>query len=356
MASIHKKKYKNVKGQIKTYYNVIWRDLQGKQHSKSYRTQSEAKAHLHLYTANSTGNITFGEIFNCFLAYSKNEHAYSTYTNYKMYADKVFKQYYTLRYDKISSIELEQMFMKLQNVRGQYAAQLCLKLGKVACNYAKKHQMINENKFEQVTNIKIVPKEKEHLTISEQKHILNVCKIVYPQYYALLYTFIATGMREGEIFALNKEDVHFSEVRNLPTSITINKQFTKGILKAPKTKASKRKIIISDNLSEVLRQHISASNNSTNLLFSNKNGGFLNATNIRERFWKPLLKYAEIHKHVRLHDIRGSYIDALLASDVSPKFAQAQVGHSKIQTTLDIYAQNSMDIQDNAYSKLNEIL
>ena len=47
---------------------------------------------------------------------------------------------------------------------------------------------------------------------------------------------------------------------------------------------------------------------------------------------------------MRLHDLRGSYIDLVLASGISPKFAQNQVGHAKNSTTMDCYTRNNLDM------------
>ena len=51
-----------------------------------------------------------------------------------------------------------------------------------------------------------------------------------------------------------------------------------------------------------------------------------------------------ITKRVRLHDLRGSYIDLVLASGISPKFAQNQVGHAKNSITMDCYERNNLDM------------
>ena len=60
---------------------------------------------------------------------------------------------------------------------------------------------------------------------------------------------------------------------------------------------------------------------------------------------KPLLAYVGITKRVRIHDLRGSFINLSLSNDLGVKFTQKQAGHKKSQTTLDVYAtcNNDMD-------------
>ena len=61
------------------------------------------------------------------------------------------------------------------------------------------------------------------------------------------------------------------------------------------------------------------------------------------------------YKKVRIHDIRGSYIDKVLESGLSIKFAQNQAVHSRVQTTLDIYARNNKRMKKKAMEVLNDI-
>lgn len=58
---------------------------------------------------------------------------------------------------------------------------------------------------------------------------------------------------------------------------------------------------------------------------------------------------------MRVHDLRGSYIDLTLSSGLSVKFTQNQVGHSKSKTTLDTYARNNQDMIKLATEKIDNI-
>ena len=93
----------------------------------------------------------------------------------------------------------------------------------------------------------------------------------------------------------------------------------------------------------------------SNLLFPNEAGNYQNPSNIRNRKWKPLLAYVGITKRVRIHDLRGSYINLTLSNNLGVKFAQKQAGHKKSQTTLDIYARCNNDMKKKAREVLNEI-
>lgn len=70
MAGISKKIYKTKKG-IKTTYVITYRDYEGKQHTYgNYETLKDAKKDLSKFEevkANTSNNITFGEIINIFM-------------------------------------------------------------------------------------------------------------------------------------------------------------------------------------------------------------------------------------------------------------------------------------------------
>ena len=53
--------------------------------------------------------------------------------------------------------------------------------------------------------------------------------------------------------------------------------------------------------------------------------------------------------------MKKSYVDLILSSNLSAKFAQQQAGHSDIQTTLNVYARNNSDMVENAMKKLDEV-
>ena len=110
-----------------------------------------------------------------------------------------------------------------------------------------------------------------------------------------------------------------------------------------------------DELKEVLYKHIQTLKPDNPLLFPSKAGTYLRGENFRKRVFYKLLELCEINKRVRLHDLRGSYIDMVLSSGLSVKFAQNQVGHARSETTLNVYARNNDDMILNATKQLNSI-
>ena len=352
MAGISKKMVKTKKGEV-VKYTITYYDIFGKQHTSGiYDTIKEAKRHLSKFenVNPDNQNITYGQIFKHYLDKARKKYAINTIETYERYYKKYFQAVEDIRYDKIDSITWQGLFDDIEK-SSAYVAQDSLKMAKAAVNYCIKHGLLDYNVFDKVEKAELPKADINHLTIEEIKMVLEECLRSYPEYYALLYTFVGTGAREGEIFALTKDDFNFDE-----KSLLINKQFTKNrLVHKTKTESSNRKIYIFDELAGVLREHIRRSDKENPILFPNRAGNYLNPHNLRQRFWYPLLELCEINKRVRLHDLRGSYIDMVLSSGLSVKFAQNQAGHAKSETTLNIYARNNSDMVARATEKIGNI-
>ncbi len=360
MAGISKKHRRNKNGTMLTRYVITYRDIYGKQHTAGcYKTKAEAQAHLAEFDCINPDieEITFEQMFTLFKETVLPRYSHTTQTTYKLYMDKHLSKLYPMKYKKTTSIALQQFINEIETNNSPYVAELCLKIANSVCNYAIKHKLIKENKFLAVEKVIVSPQDKYHLTEAQEKDVLKCCKKLYPKYYALLYTLMGTGMRIGEVLALDIADL---DVEN--KCFKVNKQYTKGKLKlgtknpARKVKMLSRRVYIAKDVVKVLQEHIKTLPTGTTLLFPSKVNKYINVENFRSRVWKPLLIYAGITDRVRLHDLRGSYADIALTRTANIKFIQNQLGHRKSQTTLDIYTQNSQDMVDKALGSMDDIL
>lgn len=356
LAGISKVKIKRTNGKIVTKYRITYRDIYGKQHtSKLYDTKETAKKDLYKYDKVNpdTKNITIGQLISCYMEYSEENHSFTTVADTKSYLKNHFSKLYDVIYEKITSIDLERFIGNIAKEHSPHVANQALKKGKAILGYCLKHGLIKENKFKAVSYIKIGDEDTHfHLEEDEIIEILNTCQTLYPKHFPLIYTLFGSGLRIGEVIALNKSDILFEADI---TRIHVCKQFTKGkLVLHTKTKDIRDPKIFPD-LADVLKAHIENLPKDCELLFPNEAGSYQNPSNLRNRVWKPLLAYVGITKRVRIHDIRGTYIDTVLENGLSVKFAQNQAGHSKSQTTLDVYARNNKGMNKKAMEVLNEI-
>ena len=356
MAGISRVKIKRANGKVDIKYRITYRDIYGVQHtSPYYDTKALAKQDLNKYEKVNpkSKNITIGQMFAIYMEHAEKNCSFTTISDTESYIKNHFNKLFDVKYEKISSIDLERFIDNIAIEHSPHVANQALKKGKAVFNYCLKHGLIEQNKFKPISKKEVDTSNTHfHLEIHELLNVLNDCLCLYPKYFAMIYTLVGSGMRIGEVIALNKEDVHFETDEPY---IHVCKQFTKRKFLPYTKKKHIRDVVIFDDLVEVLKTHIEKLPKDCDLLFPNQVGRYYNDSNLRNRIWKPLLAYSGITKRVRIHDIRGSYIDTSLSNGLSVKFAQGQAGHKQSKTTLDEYARNNDAMKKKAMEVLNEI-
>lgn len=355
MAGITELKLVNSKGKPYKRYRITYYDIFGKKcTSPYYKTRASATQDLFKYenVDPKTLNITIEQMCYYYMENARTKHSYTTIKDTEAYMKNHLCQLFNIKYEKMSSIDLERFINGIAETHTPNVANQALKKIKAVANYCLKHGLIKENKFKVVGNIPVESGEHYPLELDEMICVLNTCQTLYPKHFAMIYTGIATGTRLGELSALTIDDIHFEDDNNF---IHICKQYTKGKL-LPHTKTKDiRDVVIFDDLADVLRKHIECLPKGSKLLFPNEAGNYQNPSNLRNRKWKPLLAYVGITKRVRIHDLRATYINLTLSNGLGIKFAQRQAGHKKSQTTLDVYASCNNDMNKKARGILNEI-
>jgi len=91
------------------------------------------------------------------------------------------------------------------------------------------------------------------------------------------------------------------------------------------------------------------------LVFATGKGTPLDAQNIINRHFKPLLKRAELPS-IRWHDLRHTCFTILLARGMHPKYVQHLAGHASIQLTLDRYSHWMPSMGRNTADGMDEAL
>lgn len=160
-----------------------------------------------------------------------------------------------------------------------------------------------------------------------------------------------TGMRKGEIFALKWSDIDF-ENGFLQVRRTQSVYAGKMEIKEPKTKSSKRKILIDKHLIELLQRRASCSG--SEFVFATKNGTPKVPHDLSCKRFKALCIRAGV-KPRRFHDLRHTHASVLLSAGVHPKIVQERLGHASIKTTLDIYSHLLPSIQGAAVDVFNDL-
>lgn len=163
--------------------------------------------------------------------------------------------------------------------------------------------------------------------------------------YMAFITLYWTGMRMGELLALNPKDVDL-EKRTISITKSYQRLGKKDVITPPKTPKSKRVITIPEFLAADIKDYMDS----------------LYELQENDRLF-PITKYYLEHemqrgikesgvKRIRVHDLRHSHASMLIELGFSPLEIANRLGHEKVETTLNTYAH----LYPNKQTKLAERL
>jgi integrase len=129
-----------------------------------------------------------------------------------------------------------------------------------------------------------------------------------------------TGMRPEEVFRIRGENIDF-------TQMTIFNPFGK-------TKAARRMIPMTDNVSSLLKRHVKeAERLATLFVFPSPNNVQMPIGSVKKAH-RSAVDRAEIKPHFRLYDLRHTFATRAAASDMNLPTLAAILGHTNIQMTM----------------------
>ncbi len=159
---------------------------------------------------------------------------------------------------------------------------------------------------------------------------------------------VLTGLRIGEILGLR-----WKRIDQTASTLEVAENYSSGEFGLPKRKSSRRVIPISSTLAGVLKNLRASANSATpeDLVFQTAKGTPLNDKNLYNRELAPACD--EIGQpRISWHSFRHTHATLLHASGEPMKTAQTLLGHSDLETTLNVYTHAVSDSQKRAVEQV----
>ncbi len=177
---------------------------------------------------------------------------------------------------------------------------------------------------------------------------------VPPEYSCLFNCVALTGLRLGELLALEWRHVDFSA-----GVIKVEQSLWRGQIVAPKTIGSARIVPYGAILGDILADHKRSSlhNQPGDFVFCKPDGDSLNQDILRKDVLYPILDRLHIPRPKRsagFHCFRHSAASLINNRTGNLKLAQNLLGHSNLSTTADVYTHTSTEAQREASEILEQ--
>lgn len=165
--------------------------------------------------------------------------------------------------------------------------------------------------------------------------------------YTMFYTLAFTGLRRGELFGLQWQDIDFKQkTLAVRRNLIYNEQLKVFQFSTLKTRSSRRVIGIDDNTIKLLlkwrnyqREFFLARginiNSSEQLIFTSINNHYMTDAYLRRIIKRTTKKYNL--PHITVHGFRHTHCSLLFEAGAEMHTVKDRLGHSDIQTTMNIY-------------------
>lgn len=259
----------------------------------------------------------------------------------------------------ITIYELQQFVNSKKDYANSYIDKIYEMLGSIF-KEAIRRDIILKNPLINVIKPKSSKKDKEieAFTIEEQKAFVDA--LAFEQYKNIFLVALHTGMRIGEILALQPEDIDFvNKLITIDNTLTKNQKGKVIVGDTTKTYESTRKIPITIILEPILKDCIANYTlNKNNLLFCHSDGSIIAPATINSQFKKicknanikvtikPIKRKDKNNKEktinlktstVNTHMLRHTYATRCIEAGIPAPVLQKLLGHKDITVTINTY-------------------
>lgn len=213
-----------------------------------------------------------------------------------------------------------------------------------------------------------IPKylEKEELAILLKTAKKQGLELDYLIFLILSYT----GIRVGELVALKWKDIDFvnQTISITKTYYNPNNNTVKFLLVTPKTKKSKRKVVVDEVVIEALKDHkekqektseqLGDAYNNQHFIFAKteRQPGYPIVIKMVQLRMARLLKRANLNPELTPHSLRHTHTSLLAEAGVALEQIMDRLGHSDDQITKNVYLHVTKEMKKEASQKFAQLM
>lgn len=179
-----------------------------------------------------------------------------------------------------------------------------------------------------------------------------------------------SGIRAGELISLKWKDIDFINhtISITKTLYNPSNNALKYQLGTPKTRKSRRKIIVDEDVIDALKEHKKVQEEvieqlgdtyyNQDFIFAKMQGQYgypIVIKNVRDRM-KRLLRIACLNENLTPHSLRHTHTSLLAEAGVSLEQIMDRLGHTDDQITKNVYLHVTQEMKKEASQKFGELM
>lgn len=225
---------------------------------------------------------------------------------------------------------------------------------KESFKYAQSYGVIVICSFDRIS-FKKNAQEMRVLSLLEEQRLLSVLFKDFDRYKLGVFICLYTGIRIGELCALQWKNISFSEnvikiehtMQRLQSEDLNTLQKTRIIVTEPKSYAALRTIPLPEFVIDVIKPFVGTPNT---YVLSGECKTFIEPRTMQNRF-KTYLVEGQIND-ANFHSLRHTFATRCVEAGFDVKTLSEILGHSSVKITLDKYVHSSMQLKRNNMEKL----
>jgi len=232
-----------------------------------------------------------------------------------------------IKIQELKPLHIQRLQNKVLKIKSPIYVFNIMRLLRQVLNVAVKWEVISSNPSLRIDLPRIGKKDYKILTLEQLIHILNQ---VNKRDKVIMGLAAFAGLRRGEIFGLQWEDINFKQ-----KTINLQRQYFLGKVMPLKTESSKIQLPICKKLALILAEWKLLSG-SPKWVFPGQGDKPLYPDTWVAKHFRKILKENFISS-MRFHDLRHTFVSVLIGEGIPTADVQKLARHASYQTTIDIY-------------------